>query len=330
MVLRKLFIGSLAALSAVCTLSLTAFAAETLTSEQVIEKMQAKMMDLKSLAYSGDVKAEITSVDYSSTKWNQITTSPSTRKMKTEYFNVGFSGATDIKNPLDPKGLFKLNVKTNAFTGKSTSFGLEYRFLGNVGYAKLNKAVDLGFFDLSSLKNKWVKFDFKAFEDQLGFGDDMVSGPDDRKMTEEQVEKLKAAFEKYDILKITAELPEVMIDRVKTYHYKFAFNKDEVKKFLIEAEQIEKGRALNQNELMMIESDFAGVTMPTGEIWIGKTDFLPRKIVVDLNITEPNSLESAKINFTLLFKNFDKAVKVVAPSKSQSIDELMESVFGGF
>lgn len=334
MLLRKLIAGSVLALSAVFALTSAASAADSLSSGKVVEKMIEQMTKLTSVAYVGEVDAKITSVDYGATGWNMTSAVPPNRKMKIENFNLGFSGATDIKDPLNLKGFFKVKVKTNAFTGKNMTLGAEFRILNNIGYLKLSSAANLGFFDLSALKNKWVRFDYDELEDEFGFDskDDVLPMTDQKKeMTPAQVEKVKVALEKYDVIKITAELPDAIIDRVKTYHYKYAFDVNELKKFELEREQIMKDRALTANEISFIEQDFADLVMPSGEIWIGKTDFLPRKLTADLSIDEkPSSPDSAVVKVNLSLKNFNKAVKVTVPPKSQAFQEFAESMFGGF
>jgi hypothetical protein len=79
---------------------------------------------------------------------------------------------------------------------------------------------------------------------------------------------------------------------------------------------------LNEN----YTENFEGIESPEGEIWIGKRDLLPYKIIVNMTKKETEKSKTSGVtNLTLLLKNFNKPVQIDAPQESKSLEEL----FGG-
>ena len=75
---------------------------------------------------------------------------------------------------------------------------------------------------------------------------------------------------------------------------------------------------------------FSAFELPNGEIWIGKKDYLPYKLSLDLAIKETDlSKTSGRLSFALSLKNFNQPVRIEAPQEFKTIEEIMNGLFGG-
>jgi hypothetical protein len=306
------------------------------SSEKIFQRMVAKLMEIKSVEFSVEMKAEAETEDLLGDAKNFIQTSQPTQNKKTANFLINFTGSSDIQNLNSPKGSFSFNIKTDALSQGESIFGLEARIIGKVIYVKLNNVPDLGlpFFDLKAIKNQWIKIDPEALKKQFGLEKIEAQLKEVQKKQElspEQIEKLKTVIQQAKIFKITKRLADEKIEGIKTYHYKFTIDKEELKKLLNNISQIVQGRPFTEKELAEFDKNFGVVELQEGEIWVGKKDLLPYKISLTSLIKETEGEKiSGKASLTLLFKNFNKPVQVDIPILAKPLEEIFEGPFGGF
>jgi len=323
--------------------------------EIVVGKMLTKIEDIKTLEYSGEIKMEIDAGDliaeYQSSLGSSFGASLENleevgdnkrprlgvSKEKVEFL-ADFAGAYDIGNPEELRSLVSFDVETGMVPGVKIVFGSEIRNIGKVVYVKLSDLPTFGFFDLSSLKNQWIKIDTDALSEQFGSG--VVPGQFaeeiDKAQTEEMMEKIKTILSQADyskILKITEKFPNEEIEGVNSYHYGYMIDKEEVKNLaitIIESSVESMGETITEEEIREFEKSFESIGSPEGEIWIGKKDLLPHKISFNLKIKEIGDVDvSGDISYTLFLKNFNNPIIIEAPTQSQTIEELMGGLFGG-
>jgi len=300
--------------------------------EKIVQKMTVKLTEIKSLEYSGEIKAEVNTGDLmGGSSLLQPTQSASNKKLND--FSINFTGLSDIQNLDDPKGLFSFNIKTDALPQGEFAFRLEIRTIGKIIYAKLSDVPNLGFFDLSAIKNQWIKIDTEALKKQFGLEkieEQLKETQKKQELSPEQIEKLKTAVQQTKIFKITEKLAGEKIEGINTYHYKFAIDKEGVKKLFADISQIVQDKTLTEEELANFDKSFEAVELPEGEIWIGKKDLLPYKIILSSIIKETDkSKTSGKISFTLLLKNFNKPVQIDIPQQAKQLEEFLGELFGG-
>lgn len=142
-------------------------------------------------------------------------------------------------------------------------------------------------------------------------GKQLQEAQKNQKLSAEQIKKLRTTAQQHQILKITRTLASEKIAGVNTYHYKFRIDKEEMKKLLANIGQITHDKNLTEKKLAEFNKNLKEVELPDGEIWIGKKDFLPYKISFSSVLIETEkSKNSDKFNFVLLFKNFNKPIKI--------------------
>lgn len=132
--------------------------------EKIIQKMNAKLNEVKSLEYSGEIKAEVNIEDLLSGSGRSLQLIQPTQNKKTSNYSINFTGKSDIQKLDDPKDLFYFNIKTDALTQGELSFESEIRNIGKVVYFKLGNVPNLGLFDLSVVRNQWIKIDTEALK----------------------------------------------------------------------------------------------------------------------------------------------------------------------
>lgn len=300
--------------------------------EKIIQKMTVKLTEIKSLEYSGKIKTEVNTGNLLDGGSFSQPTQPTLNK-KASNFSINFNGVSDTHDLNNPKGSFSFNVNTDALGQGNFAFGLEVRTIDKIVYIKLSNVPNLGFFDLSAIANQWIKIDTEALKKQFGlekFEAQIKEAQKKQELSPEQIEKLKIAAQQAKIFKITEKLPSENIEGINTYHYKFIIDKEGVKKLIADISKIVHDKTLTEKEIADYDKSFEAIELPEGEIWIGKKDLLPYKILLSSVLKETDKSKVAgKFTITLLFKNFNKTVQIDIPSPVKTLEEILGGLFGG-
>lgn len=300
--------------------------------EKIVQKMIAKLTEIKSLEYSGEIKIEVNAGDLLG-GGNLLQPAQPVSNNKTSNFSINFSGVSDTNDLNNPKGSFSFNINTDALGQENFTLGLEIRTIDKIVYAKLSNLPNLGFFDLTAVSNQWIKIDTEALKKQFGLEkieEQLKEAQKKQELSPEQIEKLKTAGQQNKVFRITENFASEKIEGVDTYHYKFTIDKEEIKKLRTDISQITQDKTLTEKELADFDESFKAIELPEGEIWIGKKDFLPYKISLSSVIKETEkSKTSGKVSFTLLFKNFNKPVQIEIPTPVKTLEEILGGLFGG-
>jgi len=306
------------------------------TPEKVIEKMRTRLTEVKTLEYQGEIKAEVTTPDLLG-GGNFMQPAQQTPSKKASDFSINFNGKSDVGDLNNSKGLFAFNIKTDALkelTQGESVFGLEIRTINKVVYVKLNNLPNLGFFDLSAFSNQWIKIDTEAIKKQFGLDkldEQIKEAQKQQELTPEQTEKLKQIVAQSKVFKVTEKLASEKIEGVDTHHYKFLIDRAELKKLIIDISGVVQNKTLTDKELADFDKSLEAIETLDGEIWIGKKDYLPYKVLLTVGIKETTESKTAgQLTATLLFKNYNKPVQIDIPSPVKSIEEILGQLFGGF
>jgi len=304
--------------------------------EKVVQKMMTKLTDVKSFEYTGEVNSEDNisgllagaqsfvplSADATNSDENLASASSTQNKVTTTTLN--FSGKTDFYDQNNIKNQLTLNIKTDAFSKDGTEIGLEARSLQKNLYFEFNQLPSLGFISLDSLKNQWIKVDLNALQGQVDTANNI------NKITPTQIERIKTLFNEDGVLKITDKLASEKVNGQNTFHYRFALDKVALKKFANDVTQVVLNRPMNNEESANYDKSLESMDTTTGEIWIGKKDYLPYELLLNYQYkATADSKTSGKSKTTILFKNFNSAMTVDVPQKSTSFQEIIQGFLGG-
>jgi hypothetical protein len=300
--------------------------------ERIVQKMTEKMVEVKSLEYTGQITAEIETSNLFaiSPLGNGDLLQPQQPSAKqTGKFSIDFSGASDLRDLNKPKAMFRFDINTDIL---SQVFGIEARTVENIIYLKLSNVPDLGFFDLSFLKNQWIKIDPESIKKQFGLEkleEQLKEARKEQELSPEQMEQIKEIAARAKIFKITEKLASEKIDGINTHHYKFMIDKEGLIQLFTEINKTMQEESLTEKELQELNESLQAVETPEGEIWIGKKDLLLYKILLELDIKETEKTKSeGKITILVQFKNYGKAVQIDIPTPVKTMEEIMVELFG--
>ncbi|GEM_PF-2843211 len=236
--------------------------------------------------------------------------------------NFNISGDFDLKSTNDLK--YSLRIKGGG--GDNTSLVVvvdgEVVYRNKIAYLKINPGTSFGPFSLNMISNQWFKLEP---QNDLASGL-LVSGlnvsvPDNAlDITQEQMRTIKEMMKNTFLFKDIRNLSSQDIDGISTYHYGF---KPDMAALADLAKNVDgvinnstSTQLIPQSEIQAIENSYASTTW---EIWVGKRDYLLRKLFVT---NDDNS-----IAFTLTMKNYGNVPEMVAPADAKPIEEVFESLF---
>jgi len=303
--------------------------------EVVAKKMAINFEKVKTFEYAGNLTGEV--VVPASVTGMPEEDSKETAQMKFTSI-VNFSGSVDGTDVNNPKASHITDVEfksEQAGVVESIILGVETRFLDKALYIQLTKAPELPFFDLSSVKNQWVKIDLEEIMKEVESSmteeeKQRLSGGLESQFSQDQINKINAATQKWmaKTLKKVTRLPAENIDGVNTYHYSFTVNKTDLRDFILEVTKITTGIETDAQAIEAIDKSLALIDFQGAEIWVGKKDSLPRRLYLSFSFKEE---KTGKVVLTevmnVYFKNYNKPVKIEAPEKSTPLQDFMEQLF---
>lgn len=257
--------------------------------------------------------------------------------------DVAFTNhATNIKSD-DAQAKGELTIDITATTPDFGSValvgGLEYRVKDKTLYVQLTKVPSLGLFldqmlGLQRLKNQWVKADMSDVE-STGAGSRITSAS---KLSEEEIDAVRAEHKDNPKFKILEEGNDE-INGQSMYRYKFQFDAENMKAFSLDLAELSFKKnpevgAFKEKELEEINKMFTLFNNFTMEVWIGKSDNLPYKLVADIdakdlaNISEPKYTQSVPVRLEVVLSNYNEPVNVTVPEGSKTYMELYQELFG--
>jgi len=305
--------------------------------ERIVQKMTEKMAEVKSLEYTGQITAEIETNNLfaisplGNSNFQQPKEEPSPAEQKGK-FSIDFSGASDQHDLNNPKLMFRFDINTDMLP-QAFGFGLEVRIVDKIIYFKLSNVPDLGFFDLSFLKNQWIKIDPETIKKQFGLEEleeQTKQAQKEQELSPEQIEQIKEVATRTKVFKITEKMSSEKIDGINTHHYKFVIDKEGLIELFTEISKIMQNESLTEKELQELNGSLQAIEISEGEIWIGKKDLLLYKILLDLNIKETEKTKAeGKITMSIQFKHYNKSIWIDIPAPVKTLEEIMGGLFGG-
>ncbi|OGE88978.1 MAG: hypothetical protein A3J07_04740 [Candidatus Doudnabacteria bacterium RIFCSPLOWO2_02_FULL_49_13] len=288
--------------------------------EVIMTRMFDQMDGLTSFNYEGNVTGTVNAPSLMSLVPTALTNSKTVYQPQAagqvagttnSKVTLDFTGAAEVADVNNPKVEFSFTLTFQDFV-----FGVETKTLTKTVYIKLDQVPDLGFIDLSKIKNIWIKID----ESELG----QSSAGDE--LTPEQKRKLRELWDTSNPFSISAKLPDEKIDGAAVYRFQYQIDRERLKQFIAGSEQIATGHEMDDTEKQEL---LKGVTFTTGELWIGKKDYYLRKITGGVSAsTESNSVGSGQVNWEFKMSNFNQPLNIQAPAEYKTVDEITALLTG--
>lgn len=311
----------------------------------VAQKMFQRVTEVKSFTYDLDwlnrtsvsiSYPDSSNLDLSQSLSNQIDPKKKTKEIKNNV-KVKILSGYDYLNAKEPKTYLKVDTTGTVYNKTKIDAALETESIGQIVYARINKLPDLknylGDKDFNFLVSQWIKFDLTKLMKE--YGGNASSGTNSAELTAAQLKQLEKVIKKTKIFEMKEKMPSETVNGQSTFHYKFAINKDGVKKILTELNKLsDTSNPYVNNYVDYYDSMLSEFNMPNGEIWIGKKDYYPYRLkftsaVEDL-IPKDRNTEDYKItgnmSFTVNISNFNKPIDILAPKDSKDIKEIIDQV----
>jgi hypothetical protein len=297
--------------------------------DRILRTMLANLSKAKTLEYESDIRIEgSTSLPSAPSFDSQSSLRGTATKARTSVYTVRLTGSSDISDPNSTKNHSVISLSTDSSVMGVSDFGVEFISMGKDNYVK---AVEIASTSpatsmLSSYENRWIKIDVESLAAQFG-----VSQSQSSKATApnpDQIERKKETFRNADFFAVTKTLPGEKMNGVDTYHYRFIIDRDKLRALLHEFSKIDSGKEMSESERSELDSRLSSVTTMEGEVWVGKWDRFPYKLLVNLEAKDAlgQSSNTGKATLTFSFKNFNKPVTIEAPADVITIEELLSEL----
>lgn len=249
---------------------------------------------------------------------------------------IVFKGSYDLSNIDLPKFQGDIDVQSGMF---GAGFGM--RLINNIFYGELTKLkipdVPLPV-DLNQYLNKWYSFDYTSIKDSP-FAESIPTGDAQSLMltfTPEQKLKIEEIYRNAHLIKNVQKLKMEKIDGVYSYHFSFELDQEGVKKYFVDVINFMSSVDTqdSQNVFKEIETEqfdrmLSTVNNFSGEVWIGRSDNLLRKLAFSFDIQDKDLLPGAlKFSYVSSYTDWNKPIDIQAPAESVDIKSLLESSLG--
>ncbi len=328
---RKLLVGAVTAVMLVFLIGAAyrMYEQYTLAPERVISRAFGNMLDEQSWEYSGDINMGFISYRY--------------------------SGASGNMEGEEGKGWFRVNMKL----GATVSQGLEFRLIDDSIYYRPGPSTNT-FIGESAPAQDWVKIGYADVKERAEKPEERPSWfyfgltANTEKNAEERNAKQKFLRD-IVIFETIEELKPTKLHGVESRHYSFVLNKDQLKDLMIAFRDIEE-KPYDESELEELDQLLDIGESWSGEVWIGKKDELPYKIVIKTEAVESDMVgkvipvspdemtpegiadvsasgrkavtpaPAPRLQLTLSLKNFGKPVKTSVPKHTDATSVEAEQV----
>lgn len=296
--------------------------------ERVLEKMALNIGKITSIDYSGNIAL---TVDKAALENNSIIPlGESDSNVSNEAFSIFFNGISDLRQFDNPQNSFAFTTDIKALKEKG-KIGIEFRNIEKALYIRLTSAPDLGFFSLKPIENMWLKIEQKQIDEQFNTEELKEKKESiEKELNPEKIKQLRDEFFKAQVFKITQTLPRETIDGRVMFHYRYIIDKEGIKRFVQTANSIIGGKAFTAEDLATMDKELEKTDSPTGEIWIGKKDYLPYKFTMSSVFKDINDTEgSATTSLTIQVKNYNQSVVIEVPTPTKNFEEFITVLFEG-
>lgn len=305
--------------------------------QEVMATMFHNFSEVKSMEYSGEVRVAIDPSGFSTpflegaAGFFQLGDEVSEEQGETPVL-VTFNGAIDGNDPKKPKGDFTFDLAVQIPGGERFFANFEMRILENIVYMRLADISDIGMDEVSKIKGKWLKIDPTVLAERFGitdFEEQLKSAQEQQELSDDELRRIQEEFLKRTIVEVLKETTDA-IDGGSMYHYVLKINKEELKAYLLEVNDILAKRQISKQDIADFSDAMDFIDFLTTDLWVGKADILPYRAHWGFLVKQaPNAKELAKVTAKINFKNYNKPVQIVAPPSAQPFEELLEELYPG-
>lgn len=249
---------------------------------------------------------------------------PGTERPSAEDTTFSFSseGSIDVRNDDEPKfqGLLAIAV---GMEGLDISAEGELRSIGDTSYFKLNKVPTFGIVSLEEFKDQWFEADPEAVKEETGVD---IAGESREWLSQDKQRRVSEAFRKSDALTLEKKGSEE-VDGTATHRIGYRVDEGKLRTLAAELYRIVEDKEMNDDQRQELDDALEEAEFKPGDLWIGKSDYLPRKITGGLS--GEGETGSSTLTIELSFKNYNQDVpEITAPEGAKPVSELSSLLEG--
>jgi|GEM_PF-2174237 hypothetical protein len=230
---------------------------------------------------------------------------------------------------------FKDVAVISASLGSLSASG-EIRILDNTFYGVLTKAPSLSFLPTSSsYENKWFSFAYKNSSGQTVESPLQAVSPVNtdifNKLTEDQKTHIYDLSRNARLIKSVKKLSPEVVGGEMSYNFLFDLDREGINSYLASLKEYintigKDDSALSAFDPTSFTKELDQIKDFSGEIWIGRNDKLPHKVMMNFGIQpDPAKDEQIKISLVGIFSGWNQPVLIVAPVSSVPFETLMSN-----
>lgn len=144
-------------------------------------------------------------------------------------------------------------------------------------------------------------------------------------VTDSKKRQLIQAALKYKIF-TTTKKPDEKINGVAAYHLHYVINQDQTIAFFMEYDKINKTKnPTTKAEWEKVFQDLSKDNLLQGDIWLGKSDLYPYKLVLNMNGDADANGKKIIMPITLTLSNFNKSITFTPPANAKDAAPIIRS-----
>ncbi len=269
------------------------------------------------------------------------------------FMSFRYSGASGSMEDEEGKGWFRVNIKL----GATVSQGMEFRLIDGSIYFRPGPSNNT-FIGESTPAKDWVRIEYADIRERAEKPEEKPSWfyfglTANTELNEKERGAKQGFLHDIALFETIEELKPTTLHGVESRHYTFVLNKDQLKELMIAFRDIEE-KPYDESELEELDQLFDVGETFSGEVWIGKKDELPYKIVIKTEAVESDMIgevipvspeemtpegiantsgrrakipaPAPRLQLTLSLKNFGKPVKTSVPKHTDATPEEAEQV----
>jgi hypothetical protein len=274
--------------------------------------------------------------------------------------DITATGSVDNADMNNPKS--ETSLKLALGSPIDFDFNAAAKLIGKESYLRIGRIEELAQYEDmlgGRLTDVWWKFNQDELDKKMSELESDGTVPDDikkqipdfgeaKKKSEEMKAEIKRLASAHKLIKVEERFADEKIETIDCYHYRLGLNKENIEPLIIgimdflkkdfEGSEAENFAKISGSEeaKKIISSLKDAITKFSGEVWIGKKDFFPRKSSMDIDFdfskikfsggegSAPGVPIILTVSNRTLFRNFNQPADIQTPQDSKSAIEGIE------
>jgi len=287
--------------------------------EKVMRNMREAVLDVDSFSYNAQVVSDAVEENTALSELapSDLVSLPSDTL---EEVNLDFSGVADLAGGDNKTSNFSLDFSFKDNKGKAEIFSGSYLTLDDTSYLKLNNVESSDenlSLVLSVFKDSWLDLSDSSLEDFDESGETTEEA--EPTISVEDQARLDELFLETDFFKVTEKFKNEKVNSVDCFHYAVELDKEAVASYGASTRLYSDEGSAFDGALSVL----ANTEAVTGDIWIGKKDFLPQVLLLTASFED----EKGTARLDLSLDNYNQSIQLQKPEKVMTYMDFISAMF---